>query len=192
MPSALLVLGFAATLGAGLMLTSALRGRSIGEVLKGITSPSEAPGTAQAVANVEGSPAPSSTPVTGGGGGTAGDQKAFGKAFAAATGLNIRVVEAWLLHEQPPGRPATPGSNNWLNVQYTDSGPNSTYFNIAKLSPAAAARATAEWLRKQSGLSSILQSAGHGEAAEVTAIEDSGWASSHYGNESPSAFLGVK
>lgn len=184
MPSALLVLGFAATLGAGLMLTSALRGRSIGEVLKGITSPSEAPGTAQAVANVEGSP--------GGGGGTAGDQKAFGKAFAAATGLSIGVVEAWLLHEQPPGSPATPGSNNWLNVQYTDSGPNSTYFNIAKLSPAAAARATAEWLRKQPGLSSILQSAGHGEAAEVTAIEDSGWASSHYGNESPSAFLGVK
>lgn len=187
MPSALLVLGFTAALGAGLLLTSSLRNRSFGEVLHGITSPNEASSSAVAVAHVEGEPAP----VTGGKGGTAGDQKAFGQAFAADTGLNIHVVEAWLLHEQPPGSPATPGSNNWLNVQYTDSGPNSTYYDIAKLPPAQAARASAEWLRKQQGLSGILQAAGHGEAAEVTAIEDSGWASSHYGNESPSQFLGV-
>jgi hypothetical protein len=189
-PSALLVLGFASVLTAGVLLTSSLRNRSLGEVLKGITSPNEATSHAQAVANVEG--APESVSSSGAkGGGTAGDQKQFGEAFAAATGLSPAVVNAWLLHEQPPGSPATPGSNNWLNIQYTDSGPNATYFQIAKLSPRAAGRASAEWLRKQPGLSGILQSAGHGESAEVTAIEDSGWASSHYGNESPSAFLGV-
>jgi hypothetical protein len=173
-----------------LLLTSSLRNRSLGEVLKGVTSPNETASHAQAVADVESAPA-AAQQITGGAGGTAGDQKTFGKAFAAATGLNIHVVEAWLLHEQPPGSPATPGSNNWLNVQYTDSGPNATYFNIAKLPAAAAGRASAEWLRKQPGLASILQAAGHGESAEVTAIEDSGWASSHYNNESPSSFLGV-
>ncbi len=188
MPSALLTLGFASVLAAGVLLTSSLRGRSIGEVLKGITSPNVA--SAQAALGAEVPPEEPATNTKGGG--TAGSQKAFGKAFAAATGLSVSVVEAWLLHEQPPGHPATPGSNNWLNVQYTDSGPNSTYFNIAKLPPAAAGRASAAWLRKQPGLASILHAAGHGSAAEVRAIENSGWASSHYGNVSPSSFLAVR
>jgi hypothetical protein len=189
-PSALLVLGFASVLTAGILLTSSLRNRSLGEVLKGVTSPSE--DKAQAVANVEGSPAPTATAgASSKGGGTAGAQKTFGEEFAKLSGLNPSVVDAWLLHEQPAGSPSKPGSNNWLNIQYTDSGPNATYFQIAALPARQAAQASVEWLRKQPGLASILQAAGHGEAAEVTAIEDSGWASSHYGNESPSAFLGV-
>lgn len=182
MPSALLVLGFGSVLLAGLLLTSSLRNRSLSEVLDGLTSPSTAVAQETLGANLSGTVA--------GTGGTAGDQKAFGKAFASYTGLSLPVVEAWLLHEQPPGSPSEPGSNNWLNVQYTDSGPNAEYFNIAKLPPKAAAKATAEWLRQQPGLSGILASAGRGAAAEVAAIEGSGWASSHYGNESASAFLG--
>ena len=39
MPSALLVLGFGSILLAGLLLTSSLRNRSIGEILDGLTSP---------------------------------------------------------------------------------------------------------------------------------------------------------
>lgn len=123
---------------------------------------------------------------------TRGDQQEFGEAFANYTGLSLPVVESWLIAEQPHGTPATPNSNNWLNVQYTDSGPNAEYYDIAKLSPKGAAKATAEWLRKQPGLSGILASAGRGPAREVRAIEDSGWASSNYGNESISAFLAAK
>jgi len=59
-PSALLVLGFASALGAGLLLTSSLRNRSFGEVLKGITSDASATG-AQAVTAVEGTPAPAAS-----------------------------------------------------------------------------------------------------------------------------------
>lgn len=110
-----------------------------------------------------------------------GNQAQFGAAFAKETGLNPGIVGKWLAHEQPANSPATPGSNNWLNVQYTDSGPNSTYFKIAGMPPAQAAKATAEWLRGQSGLKGILASAGKSPQQQAEAIVNSGWASSHYG-----------
>lgn len=109
------------------------------------------------------------------------DQRLFGAYFAAATGLSPQVVGKWLAAEQGPGSAATPGSNNWLNIQYTDSGPNSTYFHIAHMDPRSAALASAQWLKQQSGLRGILAAAGKGVQAEARAIENSGWASSHYG-----------
>ncbi len=65
MPSALLTLGFASVLAAGVLLTSSLRGRSIGEVLKGITSPNVA--SAQAALGAEVPPEEPATNTKGGG-----------------------------------------------------------------------------------------------------------------------------
>jgi hypothetical protein len=115
--------------------------------------------------------------------------RAFGEAFARATGLSSTVVEAWLMHEQPAGEGATPGSNNWLNIGYEDSGPNSEYYRIAAMSPADAGVASAKWLARQSGLRGILASRGTGEENEAHAIVASGWASSHYYWQPASAFL---
>jgi hypothetical protein len=116
-----------------------------------------------------------------------GDQQTFGATLAKLSGLSPTFVDAWLLHEQPAGQPSAPGSNNWLNVGYTDSGPDSTYYQIAGLSPAAAAAATWQWL--QTNQPSIAAAAGKSLSAQVAALENSGWASSHYGNESASQFL---
>lgn len=191
MPSALLVLGFASVLAAGLLLTSSLRDRSLGEVLKGITSPNEAEASkAQAVANVEGG---SSSAEPSGSGTPSKDpnKNEFAVAFAHYTGLSLATVRAWMNHEQ--GESTVEGGNNWLNVEAgpRGEGSNQIYGPEAKyvesLSPTAAAKYTAEWIAKNTP--SIVQSAGHGSSAEVTAIEDSGFAGSHYGNESPSTFL---
>jgi resuscitation-promoting factor RpfB len=56
-----LTLGFAILIVAGVLLTSLLRGRSIGEVLHGITSPTQS--TSAAVGALEGSSASSGLPV---------------------------------------------------------------------------------------------------------------------------------
>jgi hypothetical protein len=168
-----LPLAFALTLAAGVLITSALRGRSVSEVLRGITSQT---GTqAEAGQAIEGNPpAPTMSP----GGGTRGAQKIFARHFAADTGLSLGIVERWLLAEQPPGSPSAPGSNNWLNVQYTSSGPNAEYWRIARLPVRQAAAATAAWMRKNQP--SIAAAAGKGSAAEEAAIVNSGWAGSHY------------
>lgn len=108
-----------------------------------------------------------------------GAQLEFARDFAAYSGMSGNVVLAWCLQEQPPGHPATPGSNNWLNIQYTDSGPNSTYYRIAKLNPADAARASVVWMNEN--LPSIPASKGKSEYEQAKAIVESGWASSHYG-----------
>lgn len=119
---------------------------------------------------------------------TVGEQKLFATYFAGYTGLALPVVEAWLLNEQPPGQPSKPGSNNWLNIGYTDAGPNSEYAPIASGKPQAAARASAEWLKKNQP--SILSSVGKSQVQQASAIINSDWASSHYGYN-VSKFLGI-
>jgi hypothetical protein len=138
----------------------------------------------------------SGTPLSGvpgqksGTGGTVGDQKAFGAALAADTGLSPTFIESWLLHEQPAGSPSAPGSNNWLNIGAINSNPadwTPEYYDISAMSPQAAAQATANWMRtNQPG---IIATAGQSLSSQVEALIDSGWASSHYGYESPSVFL---
>lgn len=108
-----------------------------------------------------------------------GGQLEFARDFAAFSGMSGNVVLAWCLQEQPPGKPATAGSNNWLNIQYTDSGPNSTYYRIAKMNPSDAARASVIWMNEN--LPSIPASKGKSEYDQAAAIVNSGWASSHYG-----------
>ena len=108
-----------------------------------------------------------------------GAQLEFARDFATYSGLSGNVVLAWCLQEQPPGHPATPGSNNWLNIQYTDSGPNETYYRIARLDPARAAYASVTWMNENQP--SITRAAGKSEYDQAKAIVDSGWATSHYG-----------
>lgn len=115
--------------------------------------------------------------------GTAGTQTEFAKYFASYTGLAPRVVEAWLLQEQPPGSPAKPGSNDWLNIEtgpHGGSGVGSAEESyVAKLSPKAAAEYSASWLKANQP--SIAGAAGKGEKAQAEAIVNSGWAASKYG-----------
>lgn len=172
-----------------ILLVAGISGDSLGDVLRGNVKLNPlVPGGGNAAAPAGSSTtAPSTSGVTSGPGGTAGDQKAFGQALSKISGLDPGFVDHWLLHEQPPGSPATPGSNNWLNVQYTDSGPNAEYWRIANMNPQDAAAATWAWL--QQNQPGIAAAAGQGAAAQVQALEASGWASSHYGYQSPAAFL---
>lgn len=185
MPSATLVLAFGTVLVAGILLTSALRGRSIGEILHGITSPH--PEEAQAALGNE----PENAPPGGGSPSKNPDKDVFTATLASLTGLSLQTVRAWANHEQ--GDSTVEGGNNWLNVEAGPRGSGSEQIHgpeakyVESLSARNAAKYTAEWLKHyQPG---ILAAAGHGSSAEVTAIEDSGFAGSHYGNESPSVFL---
>jgi hypothetical protein len=188
-------MGFAATLTAGLLLTSALRGRSFGEILEGITSPQSEPEPAAASSGGGGTGGKGGSLTgggyeTGGGKGGAAAQRTFVDQLAKLSGLALHVVEAWALHEQPEGSSAH-GGNDWLNIEAGPrggSGPDSPEaLYVEGLSPSGAAKYTYAWLQKnQPG---ILAAAGKSEAEQVAAIEGSGWAASHYGYAPPSSFL---
>src|SRR5277367_403801 len=110
---------------------------------------------------------------------SSGAQLEFAKWFSYYSGLSLKLIVAWCLQEQPPGSPATPGSNNWLNIQYTDSGPNATYYAIAKLNPKNAAHESVLWM--EANQPSIIAAKGKSLYDQSAAIANSGWASSHYG-----------
>jgi hypothetical protein len=119
-------------------------------------------------------------------------QRIFASQLAAETGLHPQVVASWMLAEQSStaarSREAA-GNHNWLNIGWTDSG---TYGADAAVwsDPAAAAHATAGWLKGQdtvdgygrasAGVQSILSSAGQSPEAQIAALQRSGWASSGY------------
>ena len=119
-------------------------------------------------------------------------QRVFATQLAAETGLHPQVVASWMLAEQSStaarSREAA-GNHNWLNIGWTDSG---TYgANAAVWSdPAAAAHATAGWLKGQetvdgygrasAGVQSILTAVGQSPEAQIAALQRSGWASSGY------------
>ncbi|MEA2147831.1 MAG: hypothetical protein QOG59_3418 [Solirubrobacteraceae bacterium] len=119
-------------------------------------------------------------------------QQQFATRLATDTGLNPGVVSAWLLAEESgsaaQSRQAA-GNNDWLNIGYTDSG---TYGASATVwnDPTAAADATAGWLKGQNtipgygtasaGVQAILSTAGQTPAAQISALQTSGWASSGY------------
>ena len=89
----------------------------------------------------------------------------------------------------PPPRARAPNNNDWLNIGYTDSG---TYGSADSVwsDPITAADATAGWLKGQntipgygtasSGIQAILSTAGQPPAAQIAALQSSGWASSGY------------
>jgi hypothetical protein len=120
------------------------------------------------------------------------DQQQFASRLAADTGLDPSVVSAWLLAEESGGAAQSRQSqnnNDWLNIGYTDS---ATYGSSDSIwsNPVTAADATAGWLKGQStipgygaassGIQGILSTAGSAPAAQISALQNSGWASSGY------------
>ena len=120
------------------------------------------------------------------------DQQQFASRLASDTGLDPGVVSAWLLAEESGGAAVSRQSannNDWLNIGYTDGG---TYGSADSVwsNPVAAADATAGWLKGEntipgygtasSGIQSILATAGQSPAAQIAALQSSGWASSGY------------
>jgi hypothetical protein len=119
-------------------------------------------------------------------------QQTFASRLAADTGLDSGVVSAWLLAEESGGAAVSrqaANNNDWLNIGYTDSGTYGSADNIWA-DPTAAADATAGWLKGQntipgygtasSGIQAILSTAGQAPEAQISALQNSGWASSGY------------
>lgn len=138
------------------------------------------------------------TTTVGGGGsaslGSAGsklnaNQRTFASQLAADTGLDPRVVAAWVLSEEPASASNAPnGANNWLNIGSTDSGFYGAG-NPAWGDPARAADFTASWIRgtadpgfgsASAGIRGILSTVGQDAHSQILAIQHSGWASSGY------------
>ncbi len=120
------------------------------------------------------------------------DQQQFAARLSSDTGLGPGVISAWLLAEESGSAAQSrqvAGNNDWLNIGYTDSG---TYGSgdSAWADPVSAANATAGWLQGQStipgygtassGIQAIVASAGQSPAAQISALQSSGWASSGY------------
>jgi hypothetical protein len=119
-------------------------------------------------------------------------QQTFAGRLAQDTGLDSGVVSAWLLAEESGGAAVSrqaANNNDWLNIGYTDSGTYGSSDNIWA-DPTAAADATAGWLKGQntipgygtasSGIQSVLSTAGQAPEAQISALQNSGWASSGY------------
>jgi hypothetical protein len=119
-------------------------------------------------------------------------QQQFASRLAAQTGLDPSVVSAWLLAEESGGAAQSrqaQNNNDWLNIGYTDSG---TYGSADSIwsNPITAADATAGWLKGQntipgygtasSGVQGILSTAGQPASVQISALQNSGWASSGY------------
>jgi hypothetical protein len=122
---------------------------------------------------------------------TSGQQQ-FASTLSAETGLNPNVVSSWLLAEESGGAAQSrqaAGNNDWLNIGYTGSG---TYGSTDSVwsDPTTAANATAAWLGGQdsipgygtasAGVQSILSSVGQTPAAQIQAIQSSGWSAGGY------------
>jgi hypothetical protein len=138
-----------------------------------------------ATTGTSGLPAKASTMLT-------SAQQTFASKLAADTGLDSGVVSAWVLSEESGGAAVSrqaSNNNDWLNIGYTDSG---TYGNSDSIwsDPSTAADATAGWLKGQntipgygtasSGIQSVLNTAGQSPQAQISALQNSGWASSGY------------
>ena len=119
-------------------------------------------------------------------------QQQFASRLAAQTGLDPSVISAWLLAEESGGAAQSrqaQNNNDWLNIGYTDSG---TYGSADSIwsNPVTAADATAGWLKGQdtipgygtasSGIQGILSTAGQPASVQISALQNSGWASSRY------------
>ena len=120
------------------------------------------------------------------------DQQQFAARLAANTGLDPSVISAWLLAEESGGAAQSrqaQNNNDWLNIGYTDSGTFGSADSVWS-NPVTAADATAGWLKGQntipgygtasSGIQGILSMAGQPAAAQVAALQNSGWASGGY------------
>lgn len=118
------------------------------------------------------------------------DQQAFASELARRTGLDPTVIAAWVASEEPASSTHAPnGANNWLNIGSVDSGNWQGGADPVWGTPQSGADATAAWLRgssvygigtASSGIRAIMRTVGQSAAAQVHAIQSSGWASSGY------------
>lgn len=120
-------------------------------------------------------------------------QVTFIQQLAANAGLDPGVVAAWVYAEEngaaAQSRQAS-GYHDWLNIGWTDTGRAQITFDPAWNNVTAAANATANWLGGRFGqqygyvaassIQKILGAAGSSPAAQIQAIQSSGWASSGY------------
>ena len=114
------------------------------------------------------------------------NQQAFIATYAKATGLNPGVVAAQVAAEEPVGASSGwHGTQNWLNIGITDSGPMGAG-NAAWQNPVKAAQLSAQWVKGQtsipgfgsasSGIRAIANAAGQSPQTQLQAIRSSGWA----------------
>jgi len=121
-------------------------------------------------------------------------QLTFISRYAQQTGLNPQVVAAQVFNEMNGSyaaqRQAT-GDHDWLNIGRTDAGPRGAGAPVWN-DPISAADASANWIKgtysvpgfgkADPRITNILQSVGQGPAAQIAALQQSPWASSHYPN----------
>lgn len=115
-------------------------------------------------------------------------QREFRDRLVARTGLDPKVVGAWMLAEESGGAARgyeRKGYFNYLNVGAFDSGFGSIYHDPIWRNPNRAADATADFLRGRrfgasGGIRRILRYARRSPGAQIQAIAGSGWASSGY------------
>lgn len=119
------------------------------------------------------------------------NQALFASRLAARTGLNPRLIGAWLIAEEPAGANAPvghTGDQNWLNIGNTDS---KWYAGAgAWKDPVTAADKSAAWLqgkysvpgfgRAASGIVNFSKTAGQPIGQQIGALQRSGWATSGY------------
>jgi hypothetical protein len=190
-----LVLGFALALGGAVLMDAGIKQFKNAEGTSGGSGSSSGSGSSTS-STTPLTDLPSPTTAFGGGvtsaSGLNSNQQTFANQLAADTGLDPSVVAAWVISEEPASSSEAPnGANNWLNIGSTDSGffgANTT----AWTNPVTAANATAQWLAgadniagygaASSGIRAILATAGQAPAVQVSAIQNSGWASTGYPN----------
>src|SRR5262245_47841424 len=122
-------------------------------------------------------------------------QLQFISRYAQRTGLNPMVVAAQVFNEMngsaAAGRQAA-GDHDWLNIGRTDAGPRGQG-DPRWNNPITAADASAEWALGKYSVpgfgpvdsritAAITGSVGKGPAAQIAALQQSPWASSHYPN----------
>jgi hypothetical protein len=112
----------------------------------------------------------------------------FARYLAEYTGLSSQFLLAWINHEQ--GASTVEGGNNWLNVETGEPGGGSGPYGasakwVERHTPKQAAMIESQWLR--ANLPQLLNARSAAEAVEI--LEHSGYAESHYGNQSPATFL---
>lgn len=111
-------------------------------------------------------------------------QRIFAQRLASRTGLNSRVISAWMLAEESgpaAARRQAQGNHNWLNIGYFDSGPGTITKSGEFHDPRAAADATAKFLEGKwggasSGIRGILSARGASPREQIARIAGSGWA----------------
>lgn len=115
-------------------------------------------------------------------------QRVFRDELSKRTGLDRRVIGAWMLAEESGGAAQTrerASNHNWLNIGYFDSGPGGLTKGKEFSNPRSAAAASADFLKGKrygpsSGIRHIIKTAGSDPNKQIAAIAGSGWASSGY------------